>query len=183
MPPGPRWAAADYQRPLGIGAAKAQAAREIVLGTPRRHLELARRDAEGGGRYRLDEDLLLESMHGQAASMAFDAIELLVRMSGSSHAVRAGQRFGECATARCTRVPQPPAGLRRRDDGHPTRRRPPRPPPLGVKVVGYAAELRVRPGESIGFHVSSTEEGYASRIVRLLHGDDDPAGPGFRRRR
>jgi 3-hydroxy-9,10-secoandrosta-1,3,5(10)-triene-9,17-dione monooxygenase len=93
LPPGPRWAAADYQRPLGIGAAKAQAAREIVLGTARRHLELARRDAEGGGRYRLDEDLLLESMHGQAASMAFEAVELLVRMSGSSHAVRAGQRM------------------------------------------------------------------------------------------
>jgi N,N-dimethylformamidase len=49
-----------------------------------------------------------------------------------------------------------------------------------VKVVGYAAELRVRPGESIGFHVSSTEEGYTSRIVRLLHGDDNPAGPGFK---
>ena len=49
-----------------------------------------------------------------------------------------------------------------------------------MKVVGYAAELRVRPGESIGFHVSSTEEGYTSRIVRLLHGDDNPAGPGFK---
>ena len=49
-----------------------------------------------------------------------------------------------------------------------------------MKVVGYAAELRVRPGESIGFHVSSTEEGYTSRIVRLLHGDDNPACPGFK---
>ena len=49
-----------------------------------------------------------------------------------------------------------------------------------MKVVGYAAELRVRPGESIGFHVSSTEESYTSRIVRLLHGDDNPAGPGFK---
>ena len=93
LPPGPRWAAPDYQRPLGIGAAKAEAAREITLGTARRHLELARRDAEGGGRYRLDEDLLLESMHGQAAILAFEAIELLVRMSGSSHAVREGRRM------------------------------------------------------------------------------------------
>ena len=49
-----------------------------------------------------------------------------------------------------------------------------------MKVVGYAAELRVRPGESIGFHVSSAENTYTSRIVRLLHGDDNPVGPGFK---
>lgn len=93
LPPGPRWAAPDYQRPLGLATAKAQAAREITLGTARRHLELCRREAQGGEAYRIDEDLLLESMHGQAASMAFDAVELLVRMSGSSHAIRAGQRM------------------------------------------------------------------------------------------
>jgi 3-hydroxy-9,10-secoandrosta-1,3,5(10)-triene-9,17-dione monooxygenase len=93
LPPGPRWAAPDYQRPLGIAMAKAQAAREITLGTAARHLELCRREVEGGGAYRLDEDLLLESMQGQAATMAFDAIELLVRMSGSSHAVREGQHM------------------------------------------------------------------------------------------
>jgi 3-hydroxy-9,10-secoandrosta-1,3,5(10)-triene-9,17-dione monooxygenase len=93
LPPGPRWAAPDYQRPLGLGVAKAQAAREIALATARRHLALCVREAEGGGAYRLDEDLLLESMHGQAATMAFEAVEMLVRMSGSSHAVRAGQRM------------------------------------------------------------------------------------------
>jgi 3-hydroxy-9,10-secoandrosta-1,3,5(10)-triene-9,17-dione monooxygenase len=92
LPPGPRWAAPDYQRPLGLGVAKAQAAREIVLGTARRHLELCRREAAGDGAYRFDEDLLHESMHAQAAVMAYEAIELLVRMSGSSHAVREGQR-------------------------------------------------------------------------------------------
>ncbi len=93
LPPGPRWAAPDYQRPLGLGVAKAQAAREITLATARRHLDLCRREADGGGAYRIDEDLLLESMHGQAATMAFEAIEMLVRMSGSSHAVREGQRM------------------------------------------------------------------------------------------
>jgi 3-hydroxy-9,10-secoandrosta-1,3,5(10)-triene-9,17-dione monooxygenase len=93
LPPGPRYAAPDYQRPLGLALAKAQAAREITLGTAQRHLALCHREAEGGGPYRLDEDLLLESMHGQAATMAFEAVEMLVRMSGSSHAVRAGQRM------------------------------------------------------------------------------------------
>jgi 3-hydroxy-9,10-secoandrosta-1,3,5(10)-triene-9,17-dione monooxygenase len=93
LPPGPRWAAPDYQRPLGLGVAKALAAREITLGTARRHLELCRREAAGEGVYRFDEDLLLESMHAQAAVMAYEAIELLVRMSGSSHAVREGQRM------------------------------------------------------------------------------------------
>jgi 3-hydroxy-9,10-secoandrosta-1,3,5(10)-triene-9,17-dione monooxygenase len=93
LPPGPRWAAPDYQRPLGLGSAKAQAAREITLGTARRHLELCHREADGGGAYRFDEDLLHESMQGQAAVTAFEAIEMLVRMSGSSHAVREGQRM------------------------------------------------------------------------------------------
>jgi 3-hydroxy-9,10-secoandrosta-1,3,5(10)-triene-9,17-dione monooxygenase len=93
LPPGPRWAAPDYQRPLGLALAKAQAAREITLGTARRHLDICRRAAFGGGAYLLHEDLLLESMHGQASTMAFDAVELLVRMSGSSHAVREGRRM------------------------------------------------------------------------------------------
>ena len=93
LPPGPRWAAPDYQRPLGLAVAKAQAAREIALGAAERHLDLCRRESDGGEAYRLDEDLLLESMHGQAATMAFEAIEMLVRMSGSSHAVREGQRM------------------------------------------------------------------------------------------
>jgi hypothetical protein len=73
--------------------AKAGAARQIALGVAREHTELCRRNAEEGAPYPASEDLLLESIHGQAGELAFEAIELLVRMSGSSNAVREGRRM------------------------------------------------------------------------------------------
>jgi 3-hydroxy-9,10-secoandrosta-1,3,5(10)-triene-9,17-dione monooxygenase len=93
LPPGRRSDAVDYQRPFGLGMAMAGAARQIVLGVAREHTERCRRNAEEGAPYPASEDLLLESIHGQAGQLAFDAIEQLVRMSGSSNAVREGRRM------------------------------------------------------------------------------------------
>jgi 3-hydroxy-9,10-secoandrosta-1,3,5(10)-triene-9,17-dione monooxygenase len=93
LPPGARSDAVDYQRPFGLGMAKAAAARQIALGVAREHTERCRRNAEEEVPYLASEDLLLESVHGQAGELAFEAIELLVRMSGSSNAVREGRRM------------------------------------------------------------------------------------------
>ena len=49
-----------------------------------------------------------------------------------------------------------------------------------TSIHGYADRLSVAPGEPIEFKVSSEEEGtYRADIVRLIHGDTNPAGPGF----
>jgi 3-hydroxy-9,10-secoandrosta-1,3,5(10)-triene-9,17-dione monooxygenase len=93
LPPGLRMDAPDHQRTLGLGLAKACAARQIVLGAARQHLEHCRQAAEDGVPYEAEQDLLLESAHGQAGELAFAAVENLARMSGSSNAVRDGRRM------------------------------------------------------------------------------------------
>ena len=73
--------------------ASAGAARQTVLGVAREHVERCRLDAAGATPYLAKDDLLLESIHGQAGQLAFDAIETLARMSGSSNAARSGRRM------------------------------------------------------------------------------------------
>lgn len=47
-------------------------------------------------------------------------------------------------------------------------------------IHGYADRLSVAPGEPIEFKVCSEEPGrYRADVVRLVHGDTNPAGPGF----
>jgi N,N-dimethylformamidase len=50
----------------------------------------------------------------------------------------------------------------------------------GMQVVGYADRLSVQPGEIIKFMVSSELPRYRADLVRLLHGDPNPLGPGFK---
>jgi N,N-dimethylformamidase len=48
-------------------------------------------------------------------------------------------------------------------------------------IHGYCDRLSVAPGEPIEFKVSSEESGaYRADVVRLIHGDTNPAGPGFK---
>ena len=47
-------------------------------------------------------------------------------------------------------------------------------------VVGYADRLSVAPGETIRFMVSSQLPTYRAEIVRLIHGDANPNGPGIK---
>lgn len=49
-----------------------------------------------------------------------------------------------------------------------------------VKLFGYADKISVKPGEVVKFHVDAEGTDSASaQLVRLIHGDQDPAGPGF----
>jgi len=47
-------------------------------------------------------------------------------------------------------------------------------------IVGYADQLGVAPGETIRFMVSSESPRYRADIVRLIHGDPNPEGPGIK---
>lgn len=51
---------------------------------------------------------------------------------------------------------------------------------ISLPLVGYSDRLSVAPGETIRFHVSSDHPRYRSQLVRLLHGDTNPDGPGFK---
>jgi N,N-dimethylformamidase len=50
-----------------------------------------------------------------------------------------------------------------------------------LPVTGYADRWSVRPGETIRFHIATDRpRPYATRIARVLCGDPNPAGPGYR---
>ena len=49
-----------------------------------------------------------------------------------------------------------------------------------MKIVGYSDRLSVRPGETVRFMVSCEHHAYRADIVRLIHGDPNPEGPGFK---
>ena len=52
-----------------------------------------------------------------------------------------------------------------------------------LPLVGYADRFSVAPGETIAFKVSSASaEPYRARLVRVICGDPNPAGPGIRER-
>ena len=53
-----------------------------------------------------------------------------------------------------------------------------------ITLIGYADHVIVRPGETIRFMVSSeTGAGYDAEIVRLICGDVNPEGPGYKEER
>ena len=49
-----------------------------------------------------------------------------------------------------------------------------------MKIVGYCDPLHVAPGDTVRFMVSSEHETYQADLVRLVHGDNNPLGPGFK---
>jgi N,N-dimethylformamidase len=50
----------------------------------------------------------------------------------------------------------------------------------GMKVTGYADRISVQPGEVVRFMISSNQARYRLDLVRLIHGDESPTGPGFK---
>ena len=51
-----------------------------------------------------------------------------------------------------------------------------------MNLVGYTDRLSVAPDETIRFLVSCNHSEYRADLVRLIHGDENPAGPGFKER-
>src|SRR5690242_17299946 len=50
-----------------------------------------------------------------------------------------------------------------------------------LKILGYPDRYSVAPGEKIAFKIS-LEEGahFDARVVRVIHGDSNPEGPGLK---
>ncbi|MGV1047930.1 MAG: N,N-dimethylformamidase beta subunit family domain-containing protein [Solirubrobacterales bacterium] len=51
-----------------------------------------------------------------------------------------------------------------------------------LELIGYTGELSVEAGQSLDVKVSSAPGRYEAKLVRLLHGDEHPDGPGFQER-
>jgi N,N-dimethylformamidase len=51
-----------------------------------------------------------------------------------------------------------------------------------MPIVGYGDRWSVQPGETLRFMVSAEAPRYQARVVRLIHGDTNRAGPGFQAR-
>jgi len=49
-----------------------------------------------------------------------------------------------------------------------------------MEIVGYADHLTAQPGDAIKFMVSSRAPRYRADIVRIVHGDSNPKGPGMK---
>ena len=93
LPPGLRAEQTEYQRVLGLALGMTSASHAAIMGGARQFMELCRRPFEGGAPFSHVEDLVLYNHQGHAGRLAYAATEHLVRMSGSSNAVRSGQRM------------------------------------------------------------------------------------------
>ena len=50
-----------------------------------------------------------------------------------------------------------------------------------LRITGYSDKYSVCPGDNVKFYVNSEKnENYSVDIVRLIHGDTNPDGPGFK---
>ena len=49
-----------------------------------------------------------------------------------------------------------------------------------MKVIGYTDEISVFPGDRVQVYVSCDAPRYHADVVRLIHGDTNPDGPGFK---
>ena len=50
-----------------------------------------------------------------------------------------------------------------------------------LRITGYSDKYSVCPGDSIEFYVNSEQnEDYEAQMVRLIHGDTNPDGPGYK---
>ena len=49
-----------------------------------------------------------------------------------------------------------------------------------IELTGYTDRFSVAPGEPIRFMVSTDSPEYETTLVRLIHGDENPDGPGFK---
>ena len=49
-----------------------------------------------------------------------------------------------------------------------------------MNLVGYCDPLTVAPGETVRFMVSCASPTFHADVVRLIHGDPNPGGPGFK---
>src|SRR4051794_29916142 len=66
------------------------------------------------------------------------------------------------------------------DEPLPTETTPPQQSLDTLGISGYPSKLSVKPGESVRIMVSTKADTFRATMVRVRHGDADPAGPGLK---
>lgn len=90
--PVPRYATPDYQRHWGVAAGKIQAAHDVLVRMSDFYLQLCRDEVEGGSSDRERLMSVNASTH-HAVNLAWEAVELLFRTSGTSEGGTNGTRM------------------------------------------------------------------------------------------
>jgi 3-hydroxy-9,10-secoandrosta-1,3,5(10)-triene-9,17-dione monooxygenase len=106
--PGPnpvaRSANHDFQRYWGVAAGKIRAAEEVLLGMSAYYLELCRQSVEAGRRFDAERLMSINASTHHAVNLAWEAVELLFRTSGTSEGGTNGTRmqryYRDISTAR-----------------------------------------------------------------------------------
>jgi 3-hydroxy-9,10-secoandrosta-1,3,5(10)-triene-9,17-dione monooxygenase len=106
--PGPnpvtRSAHHDFQRHWGVAAGKIRAAEEVLLGMSAYYLELCREAVDGGRRFDTERLMSINASTHHAVNLAWEAVELLFRTSGTSEGGTNGSRmqryYRDISTAR-----------------------------------------------------------------------------------
>ena len=50
-----------------------------------------------------------------------------------------------------------------------------------LRITGYSDKYSVCPGDNLKFYINSEQsEDYELQMVRLIHGDTNPDGPGYK---
>ena len=88
----PRYTHPDYQRYLGLALGLLDAGQRLVLNAGDQYMEYCRRGLAGGTPFTMEEDLTLVTSLQHAGRLAWEAIELMFRTSGSS-AAKDGERM------------------------------------------------------------------------------------------
>jgi len=88
----PRYTHPDYQRYVGLALGMLDAAERIVLSSADSYIGYCRRGFEGGAPFSLEEDLRLVTSLQHAGRLAWEAIEMMFRTSGST-AAKDGERM------------------------------------------------------------------------------------------
>lgn len=88
----PRYLQHDHQRYLGLALGLMNAAKRLVLDAGDAYMELCRRGYEGGAPFTMEEDLELFASLEHGGRLAWEAIEMLFRTSGSTGA-KDGERM------------------------------------------------------------------------------------------
>ena len=49
-----------------------------------------------------------------------------------------------------------------------------------LKITGYSDKYSAHPGEEVKFYINAEyNDSYEVQLVRLIHGDTNPEGPGY----
>ena len=50
-----------------------------------------------------------------------------------------------------------------------------------LKITGYSDKYSAHPGEEVKFYINAeNNDSYEVQLVRLIHGDTNPEGPGYK---